>query len=365
MKPSAFIDRLSKAIPPVIVCSGEESFFKEEVLEAVRDAVRKKSPGYNYQSFEPGAGENDASAGRRLLRDLMTPVLFGGLTLFAVRSGDKLLKEIAKDLAPFLEKDTRLPNRLILFTGKVDGRTKFARKLKESDGLVECKRLYDTVAAWQRGSGEETELSRWVKKRAAVRKMDLNPDAAAFLIELTGNDLFLIDSELAKIRLAGPKGDQRIKVGVKEIEEGTGMSNRHNPFDLWEKIEAGDSRSALKTLGVILRNGLRSQSGRLENDDGSIAAILLGIFRDRVRLSSQVALCQWQRMPENAMMERLKISSKFYLNKLKESARRLTADRLHGMNRALLDAERGIKRRGFMAKPVMEALVIQLSRAGK
>ncbi|MHC4945299.1 MAG: hypothetical protein ACYTG7_19965, partial [Planctomycetota bacterium] len=92
---------------------------------------------------------------------------------------------------------------------------------------------------------------------------------------------------------------------------------------------------------------------------------LLGIFRDRVRLSSQVALFQWQKMPDDAMMERLRISSKFYLNKLKDSARRLTADRLRCMNTALLDAERGIKRQGFMAKPVMESLVIQLSRAGK
>ncbi|MHC4944831.1 MAG: DNA polymerase III subunit delta, partial [Planctomycetota bacterium] len=300
MKPSAFIDRLSTAIPPVIVCAGEETFFKEEVLEAVKAAMEKETPGYTFQSFEPAGGENDASAGRRLLRDLMTPVLFGGSTLFAVRSGDKLLKEIAGDLTPFLEKDSRLPNRLILFAGKVDGRTKFAKRLKECDGIVECKRLYDTVAAWQRGSGEETELSRWVKKRAASRGIDLSPDAATFLIELTGNDLFLIDSELAKIRLGASQDRKRIKVGVKEIEEGTGMSNRHNPFDLWEKIESGDPQGAMKTLGVILRNGLRSTGGRLENDDASIAAILLGIFRDRVRLSSQVALCQWQKMPDDA-----------------------------------------------------------------
>ncbi|MFH2002457.1 MAG: hypothetical protein ABIK28_22480, partial [Planctomycetota bacterium] len=88
-------------------------------------------------------------------------------------------------------------------------------------------------------------------------------------------------------------------------------------------------------------------------------------FRERIRLASQVALLVWEKMPDKEIMTELKISSAFYLKKLKESARQLTAESLKQMNAALLSAERRIKREGLQTRPVLEALVILLSRAGK
>lgn len=365
MKPNLFIQQLSQSIPRIVVCAGEEAFFQEEVLAAVIEAVRRESPQSPVHNFEMGQGEADAAAGQRLLRDLQTPVLFGGMTLFAVRNGDKILKEIAKRLAERMENDPSLPNRLVLFARRVDGRTRFAKKLRAANGLVECKKLYSTPALWQRGAGEETELSRWVIEHAGALGLALSPEAAAFLITLCGNDLFLLHSELTKLRLVLPESKERTAVGVQEIENSTGMSAVHNPFDLWEKIESGGASEALKTLQVIMHNGLRSTGGRLETDAAAIAAILMSIFRDRVRMASQVALFQWQKQSDQEMMERLRISSTFYLQKLKASAGRLTAESVKTMNGALLDAERRIKRYGQPAVPIMETLVIRLSGAGK
>jgi DNA polymerase III delta subunit len=143
------------------------------------------------------------------------------------------------------------------------------------------------------------------------------------------------------------------------------MSAVHTPFDLQDKIEERDISGALHTLSVILRNGMRSASGKLETDAHSIAAILLGMFRERVRLSAQVALLLWEKQGDDYIRNRLNVRSAFYLNKLKDSARRLTAAALKSMNEALHDAERRIKRKGHLAVPVLEETVIRLARAGK
>lgn len=362
MKPEDFMASLKDSIPRIVVCAGEESFFKEEVLRVFRKVADEEGVGLSFINFEIAPGEKGEAAGSRLLRELCTPSLFKGEILFVVRSGGEVLKSLSKRLFGYLKGDSSLPNRVLFFTESLDGRTKFAKLLREAGGLVECKKLYATAAYWQRGTTDESELSRWAVRRAAARGIELSVQAACFLTAHTGNDLFRIDSELEKIALYLPAEGK--KVDVEEIEKVTGVSAIHTPFDLWDKIESQDRAGALETLSMILRNGLRSVGGKLESDDAAISAILLGMFRERLRLSSQVALLMWEKKQDRAIMEELNIRSAFYLNKLKDTARRLTARSVRSINAALLDAERRIKRMGHRAVPVMEELVIKLAGAG-
>jgi DNA polymerase III delta subunit len=359
MNAAEFIESLDTDLSRVVVCAGEESFFKEEVLQAVDVALDKRYPGHPVSRFDVAQGEKEKAAGQRLVRELSTPVLFGGATLFVVRGGQKIFKEMADFLLPVFEGKRALANYVVFFVDSVDKRTKVAKRLGASGGLVECKKLYETAAHWQRGAPEDSELNQWACRRARAKGLEMDLKAAQFLTSLTGNDLFLLDGELDKLCLGLPEGETA--VGVGEIEQATGMSAVHTPFDLWDKIEAHDGSGALETLGVILRNGLRSASGRLENDAAAISAILLGMFRERIRLSAQVAIMMWAKQPDEAIMKRLKIKSAFYLKKLKASGTRLTASSLKAINASLLAAERRIKRRGHVAYPVMEEVVIKLA----
>jgi DNA polymerase III delta subunit len=297
------------------------------------------------------------------MRELATPMLFGGAVLIVVRPGGEVLKHITSDLSEFLERKDPPPNRAVFFAANLDGRTKLARRLNKLGGIVKCRRLYATPAYWQKGSMEDSELSRFAVQRARTLGLMMSPQAAGFLAAHTGNDLFRVDSELQKILLSLPPGKTDIE--LEEIERITGLSATHTPFDLWEKLEEGDVRGALDTLSVILRNGLRSMGGKLETDAAGISAILLGMLRERVRLSARVALLQWEKQADEQIMKKLKISSSFYLSKLKATARRLTASKLKTISEALLSAERRIKRMGHGAVPVMEETVLKLTRAGK
>ena len=363
MTPEEFTARLEKGIPPVTVLAGEENFFKEELVDAVRAALEKASPGARFVSFERRSGEKDEAAARRLLVEFSTPVLFGPLSLMVVREGDGLLPVIRKQLLPFLEEGARPPpNRIVFFARSVDGRTRFAKRLKASGALVDCRKLYAAPGWWQRGGPEDSELARWARGRAKGLGLDLSPQAAAFLAAQTGDDLFRLRDELEKLCLVLP--EKKGTVGIEEIERTTGTSAVHTPFDLWEKIEAGDRKGALETLSVILRNGLRSQGGRLETDAVAIAAVLLGILRERIRLAARVGLLQWEGRDDREIMKQLKINSSFYLRKLKATAARLDARRVGRVARAIHGAERAVKREGLKPVPVLESLVVRLAEGG-
>ena len=349
LKPDEFIGSLKNNVPGIVVCTGEETFFKEEVFSAVKAALRSGSPGLSVTAIDPTSGEKEAELGFRLLKDLFTSSLFSETSLLLVRNGQDVLKSVSKELGECMASGRSFRNRVVF--------------LAKTGGIVKCRKLYSSPPYWQKGASDESELNLWTVKKAASMGIRFSLQTASFLTTLTGNDLFGIITELEKISLSIPHGEER--VSTEDVERSTGMSAVHTPFEIWDKIETGDTAGALETLDAVFCNGMRSASGKLETDAGSIAAILFGIFRERVRLSANVALLVWEKKPDNYISKCLNIGSRFYLGKLKESAARLTAARLKTINTGLLAAERHMKRDGYPGRTVIEQAVGELSRAGK
>jgi DNA polymerase III delta subunit len=358
MKPDAFINALKKEIPALTVCTGEEQFFKEEVFQALKGHLERQDPGLELIHWESLPGETETTQAHRLVAEMQTPGLFSPRKLIFCRDGAKLLKEAAKVIAP-LASPGAAANNLCLFTPKIDGRTTFARELKKSGSLVECKPLYAQQAFFRSGGGP-SELAQWTKRRAAGQGMKLDDKAVEFLLSLTGNSLFLIDSELQKLALG-----EKEAISVADIEEITGMSALHDPFTLWEKIEKGDPRDALKTMKVILRNGLRSRDGKAMTDPAGIAAVLLKIFRDKIRIAAASIALKREGRSDQEIQELLRVKAPFAYRKAQEYARSLTGTKYNLASRAILEAERKIKRQGLATVPVLEEAVLRLAIANR
>jgi len=362
VKLDEFISSLKTSLPSITVCAGEETFFKEQALKFLIEAIKAVDPKLTVINFELNHGEKGPAAGTRLLSDLCTPSLFSGARLYVIRNEKDILSSSAKAMADYITGKKKLPNWAVFFAKKLDGRTAFAKNLKKRGALVECKKLFSSPAPWQRGNIEETELSRWTSNRAKQKGFKLTSKAALFLTSQVGEDLFLVDTELEKLTLVREWGDRMVDVA--DVEKSTGMSAVHTPFDLWDKIESGKLSEAVDILSVILHNGLRSTGGKLENDSAAIAAILLSMFRERIRLSAQVALLVWERCEDREIMQTVGIGSAFYLKKLKETGVKLKASTLKKVNETLLNGEKRIKRYGHGPVAVMEETVIKLARAG-
>ncbi len=364
MKPDAFIRNLGKGTPPLlIVCAGDEYFFKEEVLKALTESLEADCPDLQTIFWETLPGEKEKAEANRLLSELQTPGLFASRKLIVAREAKPLLKGGAKALAELL--DVAPPgNTLCFFADSIDGRTTLARRLKKEGAIVECRRLYSQQAFFRETSrgGGLSELASWTVARAREEGLRLDPEAAAFLTSLTGNNLFVIDSELGKLKLSSSgKG----AVTVADIEESTGMSALHTPFDLWEQIEEGRPDEALTTLKVIARNGLRSTGGSLVTDIPGIAAILLSIFRSRIRLAAATLVLEHEAKSDKEIQEAIAVKSPFYFKKIKRYARTFTAPKYLDLHRTILSAERRIRRMGQDPGTVLEETVILIARANK
>lgn len=365
MKPTAFISNLGKgSIPLLVVCSGEELFFKEEVLQHLRRTIEADHPDLQIIFWETQPGEKEPAELNRLLGEMQTLGLFSPRKLIVARDAKNLLKAGAKALAELLESAPE-GNTLCFFADSLDGRTRLAKRLKKEGAFVECKRLYSQqffIRDSSRGAAGLSELGKWALARARGHGLQLDPDAAGFLVSLTGNNLFVIDSELEKLKLcfAGESS-----VAVRDIEESTGMSALHTPFDLWEQMEQGRVADALSTLGVILRNGMRSQGGKLVTDDPGIAAILLSIFRSRIRLAAATATLKLEKKRDEEIQAEIGVGHPFAYGKIKQYAATLNGPKYLELHGAILSAERRIKRMSQHARAVIEETVIRIARANK
>lgn len=362
MKPDEFIRSLKGGAPPVTVCTGDEPFFMEEAFEALKSRLEKDIPGLQIVAWETLTGEEERAEANRFIMELDTRSLFCPGKLILIREGKNLLQGEAGKAIEGLISCGGGSNYLCLFTGSIDGRTKTGRMLKKAGSLVECRKLYSSQLFFRGSDDRLSDAARWALQRARSRGLSMEREAASFLISLTGSNLFAIDSELQKMELSGMANGS---IGIREIEKVTGMSALHTPFDLWEHMENGVLDKALGTLQVIVKNGMRTVGGGLETDPRGIAAMLLGIFRDRIRLAAGAHVLMHEGASDEKVKKELGLKSAFYFKKIKAFAKRLTPRSYPLLHEAVLQAEVRIKRRGFMPVPVLEETVIRLVRAIK
>lgn len=118
----------------------------------------------------------------------------------------------------------------------------------------------------------ERELQQQIGLWAKEVDTQIRPDAAALLLEICGQDAFLLENEVAKLAAAAGYGDITVET-VKQL--GT-RSLDADVFDLVTLINNGKTVQALQKLDILLR---------LQNEPVAIAAALSGSYLDLYRVS--------------------------------------------------------------------------------
>jgi DNA polymerase-3 subunit delta len=150
-----------------------------------------------------------------------------------------IVKE-AQDLTKHIDKlesyaENPMPSTVLVFCYKyktLDKRKKIT-KLLEKNGLVyESKKLYDN------------QVGDWIKRILSGKGYNIEPKAAAMLVEFLGTDLSKINNELEKLQIILPKGST---ITGKIIEENIGFSKDFNNFEL---IKALGERHQFKAYQI-------------------------------------------------------------------------------------------------------------------
>lgn len=122
---------------------------------------------------------------------------------------------------------------------KVDGRTKFAKILKEKGVLVSTKKMYDN------------QLPEWTQELVQSKGLTITPKGLALLVDHIGNDLSRIENEIDKIsvNLAKRKG-----ITEEDIEEFIGVSKDFNVFELQGALAKKDMPKAMRIIQYFEAN---------------------------------------------------------------------------------------------------------------
>jgi DNA polymerase-3 subunit delta len=170
---------------------------------------------------------------------LMLPWL-GDRRLVVARGVDGLAARAAESLAAYV-KDPNPSTVLVLVAEAL---------LEPSHWLLRAVPAAAVVVA---PAPTGRSLAGWLRGHAQARGYALDEDAAAMLVELSGDDLTQLVGDVEKAALAGGPDNRRVTAA--EIRAVVGEHRLRHVFDLTRALVARDTGSALVLLESLLNGG--------------------------------------------------------------------------------------------------------------
>lgn len=223
--------------PPVTLLHGPEPFLLDDAIARLSRAMF--------------TGQTELSLVREILdaqgvgadgivqSALMLPWL-GDRRLVVARGVDALSAKSAEPLAAYV----KAPNPSTVLVLQVDA------LLEPSHWLL---RAIPAAAVVSAPSPTGRALAGWLRGYAQSRGYGLDEDAAAMLVERSGDDLTQLVGEVEKAALAG--GPDNRRVTTTEVRAVVGEHRLRHVFDLTRALIARDTGTALVLLESLLNGG--------------------------------------------------------------------------------------------------------------
>ena len=301
----AALERLARApLPPLLVLAGEEPWVKERLISA---AVA--TAGGETDVHSPRQGESEADGWQRLLDDWLTPVLFGGGRLLVARDAEGLLAGPRLQRLEAALEGERPPHVLLLTVEAVDGRTRLARRLRESESLVALPPLRDAPPPWHTGGPFlETDLNLWIRDEAGRLGLRCALPVADELARRVGNEPAALARKLEQLAVLVGQGRE---LGVDDVRRHVRRSSARLMAAWEESLRRGETGPALDLLDRMLAEGVHDFGGRLVDGDQAADAALRTLTANLARvveaheritpvLLEALGRKPWQRSPEES-----------------------------------------------------------------
>ncbi|HRO74081.1 MAG TPA: DNA polymerase III subunit delta [Saprospiraceae bacterium] len=219
---------------PVYWLEGPEEFFIDEILNYAEHSILSEDESqFNLTIFYG--------------RDTLLPDVLNACRRYPVFTDRQvvLIKE-AQDLKGIekLESYVEKPNAstilVVGYKGKtLDGRTKFARTIKQQGELFTSRKVYDN------------QLPAWINGYVQSKGLQINPRALTLLVDHVGNDLSRITNEIKKISL---NLGGRTLITEDEIETYIGISKDYNIFELLDALSYKNIQKAISIIQYMDSN---------------------------------------------------------------------------------------------------------------
>lgn len=188
------------------------------------------------------------------------------------------------------------------------------------------------------------QLAAWIRERARAKGANIDPTAVAALMDLIGNDLRLLDSELEKLAAYCTQGT----ITVADVRLLVPLAREAVVWDLVDAIAQKRLGPALDTLRRLL-------------NEGEPALRIFGLMVSEYRLLIQARTLADQGYSEDRIAARLGIHP-WRLGQRMDAVRRTPVDALKAIYRLLLDTDTEIKTGVQEPEAALEFLVARLCR---
>jgi DNA polymerase-3 subunit delta len=205
-----------KVFRPVYWFEGDESFFIDELVSAAESKILSIEEA----AFNLIVHYGKDTSWSQLLNSCMRYPMFAEKQLVILKEA-QYMKEIEM-LESYISKPLSSTILIVAYKEKkIDGRSKFAKLLKENAGFFSSSRI------------KENELYGWVEQYLNFNKYQATSKAIFLITEHIGNDLGRIANELDKLFIH--LGDRK-SLNEDDVEACIGISKEYNLFELQKSI---------------------------------------------------------------------------------------------------------------------------------
>ena len=219
---------------PVYWLEGEEEYFIDKVVHYAEHHILSE----NEASFNLSIFYGRDAAWADIINACRRYPMFAERQVVLLKEAQQM-RDIEK-LEAYVENPLHSTVFVVSYKNKkVDGRTKFAKLLKEKGVLISTKKIYDN------------QLPEWIHELAVSKGLSISPKGLALLADHIGNDLTRIENEVEKMMVNLGK---RKTITEEDIEEFVGVSKEFNVFELQSALARKDLAKAIRIIQYFEAN---------------------------------------------------------------------------------------------------------------
>jgi DNA polymerase-3 subunit delta len=242
---------------------GEEQYLHERALTALYETVDEPLRAFNISIFSIGSdtGSGSKTTAAMAIDAANQMPMMSARRIVVVRDFDKI-KEDEQDLVLAYLKHPSPTTTMAFQATSPDKRRKLTTALMKACSVV----TFDLL--------DEARARRWADDYLKRRGCSIEPSALGLLIGLIGTALTRLSNELDKLATYAEGG----AIDTSAVSELVPRAREHTGWELWDAINAGDQKRAVKLMEHMLDDG----------DPLPILGSLAGLYR-RLLIGKELA----------------------------------------------------------------------------
>jgi len=269
-----------KGLPPVVVVTGSNNFYRHEAIELLLAAVPADAELRRIDAVEDrGSTAADEEDGDEEVEEAMEPAeslqdvpelaelrgggLFAKTSFLCVRRGAKWWQRCAPVLAQHWQRLGKGCG-LLLEATKLDRRRKVAAQLVKDLGsaVFEFRDLYATAFGGEDLLGGE--LVKWVIGRGEKLGLPLTKESAVLVVLQVGHGLSDLAAEIERLRAQFDQASLTRPLQPTDLRGRLHTSFESTPFEFADAVLERDRIRAQRSLRAMFDRGVRNKSGKRE-----------------------------------------------------------------------------------------------------